>query len=147
MDCTLVLVLVVAVILGWFLWYCVLNICSRLALLYVVIYFIKFVFKVGDKVTIRSMVDSSKICGVGVVRNLDPTAEVGDIPLGSHWCEVHVNVPVENDEELMRPYHNFLKIGDAIGVAIAWPINLVIFLSYLYHLVNLVFIYFLTLKL
>ncbi|XP_027150389.1 uncharacterized protein LOC113750631 [Coffea eugenioides] len=82
--------------------------------------------QVGDKVTIRSMVDSSKICAVGVVRNLDPTAEVGDIPLGSHWCEVHVNVPVENDEELMRPYHNFLKIGDAIGVAIAWPINLVI---------------------
>ncbi|XP_071920597.1 uncharacterized protein [Coffea arabica] len=78
---------------------------------------------VGDKVTIRSMVDSSKICAVGVVRNLDPTVEVGDIPLGSHWCEVHVNVLVENDEELMRPYHNFLKIG----VAIAWPINLVIF--------------------
>ncbi|XP_027118274.1 uncharacterized protein [Coffea arabica] len=82
--------------------------------------------KVGDKVTVRSMVDSSKICAVGVVRNLDPTSEVGDTPLGLHWCEIHVNVPVENDEELMRPYHNFRKIGDAIGVAIAWPINLVI---------------------
>ncbi|XP_027173367.1 uncharacterized protein LOC113773046 [Coffea eugenioides] len=81
--------------------------------------------KVGDKVTIRSMVDSNKICAIGVVRNLDRTAEVGDTPLGSHWCEIHVNVPVENDEELMRPYHNFRKIGDAIGVAIAWPINLV----------------------
>lgn len=55
---------------------------------------------------------------------MDPAAEVGDTPLVSHWCEVHVNVPVESDEELMRPYHNFWKIGDAIGVAIAWPINL-----------------------
>lgn len=71
------------------------------------------------------MIDSNKILAVGVIRSLDPTTEVGDTPLGLHWCEIHVNVPVENDEDLMRSYHNFRKIGDVIGVAIAWPINLV----------------------
>ena len=63
--------------------------------------------KVGDKVTIRSMIDPNKILVVGVVRSLDPMAKVGDTLLGSHWCEVHVNVPMESNKELMRPYHNF----------------------------------------
>ena len=104
-------------------------------------------FKVGDEVTIRSMIDPNRILAVGEVRSLDPTAKVGDTPLGSRWCEVHVNVPVESNEELMRPYHDFRKIRDAIGVAIVWPINLVLFLSYLYHLSNIVIICFLMLKL
>ena len=73
------------------------------------------------------MLDPNKIVIVRVVQNLDPTAKVGNTPLGSHWCEIHVNVPMDSDEELMRPYYNFIKIGDAIGVSIAWPINLVFF--------------------
>ena len=59
----------------------------------------------------------------------------------THLCEIHVNVSMESDEELMRPYHDFCKIGDAIGVDIAWPIILV----NLGHLFNLLYICFLTL--
>lgn len=71
------------------------------------------------------MIDPSKIVALGVVRSLDPNEQVGEQPLGSHWCEVHVNVPIEFNEELIRPYHHFKKIGDVIGVPMAWPIKLV----------------------
>ena len=73
------------------------------------------------------MLDRNKIVALGVVRSLYPNTEVGQQQLGSHWCEVHVNVPKEFNEELMRPYYHFKKIGDAIGVSIAWPTNLVFF--------------------
>ena len=41
------------------------------------------IFKIGDEVTIRSMIDPNKILAVGEVRSLDSMAKVGDTPLGS----------------------------------------------------------------
>lgn len=53
------------------------------------------------------MLDPNKTSVVGASRSLDPTTEVGNTHLGLHYCEVYVNVPVEINEELIKPYHNF----------------------------------------
>lgn len=82
----------------------------------------------------RSMFDSSKTVAIGYVNSLDPLKQIGQVRLGHNWCEVHINVGVEFDEELLRPPYAHVKtIAAAIGMSVAWPQNLVM-ISYLYYL-------------
>ncbi|KAH6780865.1 hypothetical protein C2S52_012102 [Perilla frutescens var. hirtella] len=82
-------------------------------------------FQVGDTVLLKSLFDSRKIVAKGYVRSVDPNQDVGGKRLGLNWCEVQISIPVEWDEDLIRPYSNLSTIGDAIGTCIAWPRHLV----------------------
>ena len=64
---------------------------------------------------------------IGRLQSLDPSTIVGGQPLGSNWCEVLVQVVVERDEHLIRPYVPLQTIADSIGAPIAWPTKLVCF--------------------
>lgn len=75
---------------------------------------------------LRSLFESKKIVAKGSIRSIDPDQNVGGKRLGLNWCEVQISVPIEWDEDLIRPYSNLSTIGDAIGTCIAWPLNLVI---------------------
>ena len=61
---------------------------------------------------------------IGRLQSLDPSTIVGGQPLGSNWCEVLVQVVVERDEHLIRPYVPLQTIADSIG---ARPTKLVCF--------------------
>ncbi|KAH6826730.1 hypothetical protein C2S53_017808 [Perilla frutescens var. hirtella] len=78
-----------------------------------------------DTVLLKSLFDSRKIVAKGYVRSVDPNQDVGGKRLGLNWCEVQISIPVEWDEDLIRPYSNLSTIGDAIGTCIAWPRHLV----------------------
>ncbi|XP_057770621.1 uncharacterized protein LOC131001460 [Salvia miltiorrhiza] len=82
-------------------------------------------FQVGDEVLLKSLFNSRKAVAKGRIRSVDPNQEVGGKRLGLQWCEVQVSVPIEWDEELIRPYSNLSTIGDAIGTCVAWPHHLV----------------------
>ncbi|XP_057769150.1 uncharacterized protein LOC130989214 [Salvia miltiorrhiza] len=82
-------------------------------------------FQVGDEVLLKSLFNSRKVVAKGRIRSVDPNQEVGGKRLGLQWCEVQVSVPIEWDEELIRPYSNLSTIGDAIGTCVAWPHHLV----------------------
>ncbi|CAI9115546.1 OLC1v1016470C1 [Oldenlandia corymbosa var. corymbosa] len=81
--------------------------------------------QVKNDVHIKSLTDPTKIVAKGVLRSLDPDTEVGRIPLGLDWCEVHINSVIHYGERLVRPYDWFLTFEDALGVSVAWPCNLV----------------------
>ncbi|KAH6822402.1 hypothetical protein C2S53_007729 [Perilla frutescens var. hirtella] len=83
-------------------------------------------FQVGDSVFLKSLFDSSRIVAKGCIRNIDPNHDVGGKRLGVNCCEVLIYVPIEWDEDLIRPYSNLSTIGEAIGTCIAWPHHLVV---------------------
>lgn len=66
----------------------------------------------------------------GFVRSIDPDQEVGGKRLGSNWYEVLVSCPFEWDEDLIRPFSEFSTVGDACGCCVAWPRNLVNYLTF-----------------
>lgn len=70
----------------------------------------------------------------GCLESINPDQHVGGRRLGSNWYGVQIAVPIEWDEDLIRPYSNFSTIGDAIGTCVAWPHHLVILLSQFYFM-------------
>ena len=84
---------------------------------------------------LKSVVDQKTIVANGYLVTLDANGDVGGCHLGSNWCAVHVQVAVNRDEPLMRPYSFFDTIGDAIGAPIAWPCSLVNILETLFSFV------------
>ncbi|PKU80709.1 uncharacterized protein LOC110097958 [Dendrobium catenatum] len=82
--------------------------------------------QVGTKVAVKSVVDSTKTMAIGYIRSMDPTHMVGNYPLGQNWCSVHINIPVNWEEHLIRPYSTLTTIGHAIGTYVAWPQALVV---------------------
>ncbi|CAI9102846.1 OLC1v1001195C1 [Oldenlandia corymbosa var. corymbosa] len=58
----------------------------------------------GGLVLLKSLQDSSKIVAKGVLRSLDPNGVVGGQRLGKSCCEVFVEMVMEWDEEMVRPY-------------------------------------------
>ncbi|KAH6835913.1 hypothetical protein C2S53_019369 [Perilla frutescens var. hirtella] len=78
-------------------------------------------FQVGDTVLLKSLFDSRKIVAKGYVRSIDPNQDVGGKRLGLNWCEVQISIPIEWDEDLIRPYSNL----STIGTCVAWPRHLV----------------------
>ncbi|KAL3499536.1 hypothetical protein ACH5RR_038629, partial [Cinchona calisaya] len=52
------------------------------------------------------------------------TKSVGGQQLRANWYEVLVLVPMEWDEELIRPYSRLKTITDALGTSTTWSQNL-----------------------
>ncbi|KAJ0652868.1 putative transposase, Tnp1/En/Spm [Helianthus annuus] len=77
--------------------------------------------RVGDKVFLKSILNSTETVARGRVQSLDPNDLVGGTEIGPEWCEVNVQVPIKKDENLVRPYGLFSTIQDCIGASIAWP--------------------------
>lgn len=93
---------------------------------------------------LKSLFDHNKIVAKGCLESASPDQYVGGRRLGSNWCAVQISVPMEWDEDLIRPYLNFSTIGDAIGTSVAWPCHLVIslfklFLSCFIRILRLLF--------
>ncbi|KAL0920042.1 hypothetical protein M5K25_009148 [Dendrobium thyrsiflorum] len=82
--------------------------------------------QVGTKVAVKSVLDSTKTVAIGYVQSMDPAHRVGNYPLGPNWCLVHINIPVNWEEHLIRPYSTLTTIGQAIGTYVAWPQALVV---------------------
>ncbi|XP_052210244.1 uncharacterized protein LOC127813348 [Diospyros lotus] len=81
--------------------------------------------QVQNRVCLKSINDPTQIVAKEIVRSIDPSTEVGGSRLRPNWCEVHIQVAVEWDEELIRRYGMFETIGDALGAHVAWPLFLV----------------------
>ncbi|PKU76322.1 hypothetical protein MA16_Dca025111 [Dendrobium catenatum] len=81
--------------------------------------------QVGTKVSVKSVLDSIKIMAIGYVQSMDPTHMTGNYPLGPNWCSVHISIPVNWEEHLIRLYSTLTTIGHAIGTYVAWPQALV----------------------
>ncbi|KAL3846278.1 hypothetical protein ACJIZ3_003681 [Penstemon smallii] len=92
------------------------------------------ILRVGARVSIRSLFDSSRIVATGRVYGLDPSLKVGSQLLGPNWCEVHIHVAIECGEKLPRPYALFKTIKHAEGATVAWPCHLTYFESFAIYL-------------
>ncbi|KAH6798267.1 hypothetical protein C2S52_022821 [Perilla frutescens var. hirtella] len=79
----------------------------------------------GMNVLLKSLFNPTKIVAKGYVRNTDPSTVVGGQMLGLNWCEVNVQVIVDPEERLIRPYNNLQMLSETKGAMIAWPCNLV----------------------
>ncbi|KAJ0474401.1 putative transposase, Tnp1/En/Spm [Helianthus annuus] len=77
--------------------------------------------RVGDKVLLKSFLNSTETVARGRVQSLDPNDLVGGTEIRPEWCKVNVQVPIKKDENLVRPYSLFSTIQDCIGTSIAWP--------------------------
>ncbi|KAG8383449.1 hypothetical protein BUALT_Bualt04G0014400 [Buddleja alternifolia] len=77
-------------------------------------------------IALLSIMDRKEIVAKGFLKNMDPSDQVGGQALGKNYCEVHVNVAVKSDEDLIRPYDCLQIIEDALGMSISWPISLVV---------------------
>ncbi|KAF5772665.1 putative transposase, Tnp1/En/Spm [Helianthus annuus] len=51
--------------------------------------------KVGDKVFLKTILNSTKTLARGRVQSLDPNDLVGGTEIGPEWCEVNVQVPIK----------------------------------------------------
>ncbi|KAH6760127.1 hypothetical protein C2S51_017076 [Perilla frutescens var. frutescens] len=81
--------------------------------------------QVGGRVALKSIFDQSKVVAEGCLQSIDPNAEVGGQVLGEKWCEVHVKVILQPEEQLIRPYDYCQTLQHAHGQMVAWPCNLV----------------------
>ncbi|KAH7847069.1 hypothetical protein Vadar_021484 [Vaccinium darrowii] len=81
---------------------------------------------VGDYAYFKSVANPIEFVGKGRIASMNPSTQVGGEELGANWCEIHVQVPIQWDEHLIRPYGGLKTVGDAIGTPIAWPISLVV---------------------
>ncbi|XP_071907756.1 uncharacterized protein [Coffea arabica] len=79
----------------------------------------------GDWVDIFSLFDPTKCLAIGRLQGIDPSKVVGGQPLGPCWCEILVQIVMERNEQLIRPYGLLQTIEDALGAPIAWPLKLV----------------------
>ncbi|XP_071923170.1 uncharacterized protein [Coffea arabica] len=70
----------------------------------------------GDWVDIFSLFDPTKCLAIGRLQGIDPSKVVGGQPLGPCWCEILVQIVVERNEQLIRPYGLLQTIEDALGV-------------------------------
>ncbi|KAH6796804.1 hypothetical protein C2S52_021358 [Perilla frutescens var. hirtella] len=79
----------------------------------------------GMNVLLKNLFNPTKTVAKGRVHNTNPSTVVGGQMLGLNWCEVNVQVIVEPDERLIRPYNNLQMLSQTKGAMIAWPCNLV----------------------
>ncbi|KAL8523241.1 hypothetical protein ACS0TY_013274 [Phlomoides rotata] len=85
----------------------------------------KQTLRVGGFVILRSVLDSTKIVAKGCLHSTDSNAQVGGQALGDKWCQVHVQVVLQPEEPLIRPYEYCQTLEDAHGGMVAWPCSLV----------------------
>ncbi|PIN06675.1 hypothetical protein CDL12_20769 [Handroanthus impetiginosus] len=82
---------------------------------------------IHSSVSLMSNINRNEIVAKGYLKNMEPSTEVGGQVLGRNYYEVHINVEVKADEDLVRPYLHFNTIMDAQGISITWPKSLMSF--------------------
>ena len=86
---------------------------------------------------IFSLFDPTKCLAIGRLQGIDPSKVVGGQPLGPCWCEILVQIVMERNEQLIRPYGLLQTIEDALGAPIAWPLKSVYFDTRLFKFFSL----------
>ncbi|KAM6545799.1 hypothetical protein CsatB_026535 [Cannabis sativa] len=79
------------------------------------------IVEVGEMVNLKSVTVDPETIAIGLVVSKDSSKEVGGKELGDHYSEVLVQVCINPDEELIRPYGQCKTIGEVVGASIAWP--------------------------
>ncbi|KAF4377420.1 hypothetical protein G4B88_026373 [Cannabis sativa] len=79
------------------------------------------IVEVGEMVNLKSGTADPETIVIGLVVSKDSSKEVGGKELGDHYSEVVVQVCINPDEELIRPYGQCKTIGEVVGASIAWP--------------------------
>ncbi|XP_071739604.1 uncharacterized protein [Rutidosis leptorrhynchoides] len=79
--------------------------------------------KVRDEAYVKSITNNKVARGKLV--SMDPTTVVLQTELGAGWCEVELQVAIEINEVLFRPYEHMRYIHDVIGTSTAWPTALI----------------------
>ncbi|XP_071713230.1 uncharacterized protein [Rutidosis leptorrhynchoides] len=79
--------------------------------------------KVRDEVYVKS-VTNNKVEKERLV-SMDPTTVILQTELGAGWCEVELQVAIERNEVLFRPFEHMRYIHDVISTSIAWPTTLI----------------------
>ncbi|KAF4381938.1 hypothetical protein F8388_000632 [Cannabis sativa] len=79
------------------------------------------IVEVGEMVNLKSVTADPETIVIGLVVSKDSSKEVGGKELGDHYSEVVVQVCINPDEELIRPYGQCKTIGEVVGASIAWP--------------------------
>ncbi|XP_071708600.1 uncharacterized protein [Rutidosis leptorrhynchoides] len=79
--------------------------------------------KVRDEVYVKSITKNKVARGKSV--SMNPTTVVLQTELGAGWCEVELQVSIERNEVLFRPYEHMRYIHDVIGTSTAWPTALI----------------------
>nr|CAD1842092.1 unnamed protein product [Ananas comosus var. bracteatus] len=75
----------------------------------------------GNEVYLKSLKKPHGNVARGYILSKDPMTKVGGVELGPQYWEVQIDVAILRNEPLLRPYGNYLTIGDAVGVTVAWP--------------------------
>ncbi|KAF4401744.1 hypothetical protein G4B88_000792 [Cannabis sativa] len=84
------------------------------------------IVEVGEMVNLKSVTADPETIAIGLVVSKDSSKEVGGKELRDHYSEVVVQVCINPDEELIRPYGQCKTIGEVVGASIAWPITFLI---------------------
>ncbi|KAF4378127.1 hypothetical protein G4B88_022950 [Cannabis sativa] len=79
------------------------------------------IVEVGEMVNLKSVTADPETIAIGLVVSKDSSKEVGGKELGDHYSEVVVQVCINPDEELIKPYGQCKTIGEVVGASIAWP--------------------------
>nr|CAD1823341.1 unnamed protein product [Ananas comosus var. bracteatus] len=79
----------------------------------------------GNEVYLKSLKKPHGSVARGYILSKDPTTKVGGVELGPQYLEVQIDVAIVRNELLLRPYKNYLTIGDAVGVTVVWPYTFV----------------------
>ncbi|XP_071687843.1 uncharacterized protein [Rutidosis leptorrhynchoides] len=79
--------------------------------------------KVRDEVYVKS-IKNNKVAR-GKLVSMYPTTVVLQTELGAGWCEVELQVAIERNEVLFRPYEHMRYFHDVIGTSTAWPTALI----------------------
>ncbi|XP_060961764.1 uncharacterized protein LOC133031973 [Cannabis sativa] len=79
------------------------------------------IVEVGEMVNLKSITADPETIAIGLVVSKDSSKEVGGKELRDHYSEVVVQVCINPDEKLIRPYGQCKTIGEVVGASIAWP--------------------------
>ncbi|CAI9099435.1 OLC1v1036261C1 [Oldenlandia corymbosa var. corymbosa] len=81
-------------------------------------------FQVDQYVYLKTFADPLKPVAKGRIESLDPSAEVGGLPIGVNWCQVYIEVIIVPDAPLIRGYNHYVSVQDAHGDLVTWPLYL-----------------------
>lgn len=68
----------------------------------------------------KSWRNQNKKVALGTIIGCDPKQQVGGDPLGKEFWKVCLGLVLVRDEPLIRPYNNFVVLGDINNDPIAW---------------------------
>ena len=68
------------------------------------------------------MSSNNKVAKATVV-SVNPNNKLDGVALGTKFCEVIVDVVIQREALVPRPYAEIKTIGDALKMPLAWPFN------------------------